>query len=349
MAPTNPSETPAKAGRAQRGFALVIVLWIFIVLFAVGAEFSGAMRQDVTATMNFAGETQSYYLATAAANRTFYNALIARDEASIDIPLEEQEEEPLIRVDGQWHREELWGAPVWVRITDESGKIPINLVTQGLLRQILGHLGLEFEKADEVTAGILDWRDEDDEVRVNGAETDYYLDQPRPYAAKNAKIDSLEELMLVKGVTWDMYHGATEDYPIGFKDIFTVFNPRPVLNVRSSPPEVLEALFGLDEEQLAQILEIRATGTGSLFGLLEPMLPDPSLADLLSDEPPNILMVNVQAKMPDSKVGAHIAAVIDLGESNEGVYILRWYDQLPVEDVDAGQMESNFEHQPEAA
>ncbi len=333
------SETPDQAQDRQRGFALLIVLWIFIVLFAVGAEFSGAMRQDVTATMNFAGETQSYYLATAAANRTFYRALIARDEASIDIPLEEQEEEPLIRVDGQWHREELWGAPVWVRITDESGKIPINMVTQGLLRQILGHLGLDFDQADEITAGILDWRDEDDEVRVNGAETDYYLDQPRPYAAKNAKLDSLEELLLVKGVSWDLYHGETEDFEIGLKHIFTVFNPRPVLNVRSSSPEVLRSLFGLDEEQLAQILEIRDSGAGSLFGLLEPMLPDPSLADLLSDEPPNILFVDVQGQMPNSPVAAHVAAVIDLGESNEGVYILRWYDQLPAADIDVGQQE----------
>ena len=323
----------------QNGFALLIVLWIFIILFAVGAEFSGAMRQDVTATMNFAGETQSYYLATAAANRTFYRALIARDEASIDIPLEELEEgeEPLIQVDGQWHREELWGAPVWVRITDESGKIPINLVTQGLLQQILANLGLDMEQSDEVTASILDWRDEDDEVRVNGAETDYYLDQPRPYAAKNAKLDSLEELMLVKGVSWDLYHGESEDFPIGLKQIFTVFNPRPVLNVRSSPPAVMQALFGLDEEQLAQIMEVRETGTGGLFGLLEPMLPDPSLGDLLSDEPPNMLFVEVQAQVPDSPVASHIAAVIDLGESNEGVYILRWLDHLPAADLDRGQ------------
>ncbi len=332
-------EPSAGTGRDQRGFALLIVLWIFIVLIAVGAEFSGAMRQDVTATMNFAGETQSYYLATAAANRTFYRALIARDEASIDIPLEEEEEEPLIRVDGQWHQQELWGAPVWVRISDESGKIPINLVTQGLLSQILSHLGLDIELAGEITAGILDWRDEDDEVRVNGAETEYYLGQARPYAAKNAPLDSLEELLLVKGVTWDLYHGESEDFPIGLKQIFTVFNPRPALNVRSSPPEVLRALFGLDEEQMTQVLESRATGAGSLFALLEPMLPDPSLADLLSDEPPNILLVDVQAKVPDSKVAAHIAAVIDLGESNEGVYILRWYDQLPVVDVDRGQLE----------
>lgn len=334
------SERTGRRALAERGFALLIVLWIFIVLFAVGAEFSGAMREDVAATMNFAGETQSYYLATAAANRAFYRALIARDEAMLDAPSAELEEgeEPLIRVDGQWHREDLWGAPVWVRVSDESGKIPINLVSEGLLRQILGHLGLEMDEADAITASILDWRDEDDEVRVNGAESDYYLDRPSPYLAKNARLDSLEELLLVKGVTHELYHGGTEGFPVGLKQIFTVFNPRPILNVRSSPPEVLKALFGLDDEQLAQLIELRTTGTGGLFGLIETMLPDPSLADLLSDEPPNILKVDVQAKMPDSPVAAHVAAVIDLGESNEGVYILRWFDQLPAADVDRGQI-----------
>lgn len=339
MKTSKTSDAAAERLGGQRGFALLIVLWIFIVLIAVGAEFSGAMRQDVTATMNFAGETQSYYLAAAAANRTFYRALIARDEATLDVPPEQLEDDqvPLIRVDGQWHREELWGAPVWVRISDESGKIPINLVTEGLLRQILGHLGLEMEQADEITASILDWRDEDDEERVNGAESDYYLDRPRPYLAKNARMDSLEELLLVKGVTHRLYHGGDEENPIGLKHVFTVFNPRPVLNVRSSPPDVLQALFGLDPEQLAQLMELRTTGTGGLFGLIETMLPDPSLADLLTDEPPNILKVEVQAQLPDSPVAAHLAAVIDLGESNEGVYILRWYDQLPAADVDRGQ------------
>ncbi len=70
------------------------------------------------------------------------------------------------------------------------------------------------------------------------------------------------------------------------------------------------------------------------------MLPDVGLADLLTDEAPNMLTVEVQAQMPDSPVAAHIGAVIDLGESNEGVYILRWFDQLPAADVgDAVPME----------
>jgi hypothetical protein len=116
------------------------------------------------------------------------------------------------------------------------------------------------------------------------------------------------------------------------KSVFSVFNRRPMINVRSAPPEVLRALFGLDEEQLAQLTEQRAQGLSSIFPVLEGMLADPVLAELLSDETPNLLVVDVQAQMPGSSVPARVAAVIDLGESNEGVYILRWYDQLPVVD-----------------
>ena len=35
----------------QRGFALLIVLWIFMVLFVLGAEFAVGMRQNAQATV----------------------------------------------------------------------------------------------------------------------------------------------------------------------------------------------------------------------------------------------------------------------------------------------------------
>ena len=95
------------------------------------------MRQDATATKNFADETQSYYLATAAANLTFYRAFLDRDrggqgqlvagQGQAGQPgLDQEDEGPLVHRDGQWHEVELWGAPVMVRVTDEGGKIPIN-------------------------------------------------------------------------------------------------------------------------------------------------------------------------------------------------------------------------------
>ena len=53
---------------------------------------------------------------------------------------------------------------------------------------------------EEAADSILDWIDEDDEARPNGAEVDYYSTLPMPYAPKNAPLETVDELLLVKGV-----------------------------------------------------------------------------------------------------------------------------------------------------
>jgi len=346
----------ARAGRLgeQGGFALVIVMWLFTVLFVLGAEFAGAMRQDATATKNFADETQSYYLATAAANLTFYRAFLDRDRGTrtelvaqgqagqpgLD---EEGDQGPLVHRDGQWHEVELWGAPVMVRVTDEGGKIPINFPAsaydtklQPLLVQVLGNMGVEVDTASAIADAVVDWQDSDDEHRVNGAESDYYLDLPKPYIAKNARLDSIEELLLVKGVTPELFYGGSEEYPVGLRDIFTVFNNTSEVNLRFATPEVKRALFGLDDEELAQIEQQVSEGQGSVLQVLEGRLPvQLQGGNLVSETDANsaILTVEAQAQLPSSRVKAHVGAVIDIEESNEGIVVFRWMDQMAVADT----------------
>lgn len=61
---------------------------------------------------------------------------------------------------------------------------------------------------EEVADSILDYLDDDDEPRAYGAESEYYLSLPSPYEPKNGPLDSVEELLLVKGVTPWMLFGA---------------------------------------------------------------------------------------------------------------------------------------------
>src|SRR5205807_2358577 len=61
---------------------------------------------------------------------------------------------------------------------------------------------------DDVANSILDWMDPDEEPRSNGAESDYYTTLPTPYNAKNGPLDSLEELLLVRGVTPELLFGT---------------------------------------------------------------------------------------------------------------------------------------------
>ncbi len=53
----------------------------------------------------------------------------------------------------------------------------------------------------EIADAILDWIDADDQVREFGAESEYYAQLDQPYAPANALPATLEELLFVKGVT----------------------------------------------------------------------------------------------------------------------------------------------------
>lgn len=61
---------------------------------------------------------------------------------------------------------------------------------------------------EDVADAILDWLDEDDETRDLGAEADYYSGLTPPYAPKNGPLETVEELLLVRGVTPALLFGA---------------------------------------------------------------------------------------------------------------------------------------------
>lgn len=66
--------------------------------------------------------------------------------------------------------------------------------------------GMTYELAD----AILDFIDPDDTPRTSGCESEYYTALSPAYPAKNSPLESLDELLLVRGVTSDLLYG--EDY-----------------------------------------------------------------------------------------------------------------------------------------
>jgi len=76
-------------------------------------------------------------------------------------------------------------------LTDESGKININIATQEVLAALPG-------MTPELVDALLDYRDQDSDTRDSGAEQDYYDQLPTPYKIRNGPFTTLEELLLVK-------------------------------------------------------------------------------------------------------------------------------------------------------
>ena len=79
-------------------------------------------------------------------------------------------------------------------ILDETSKLNINTATYDTLRALNG-------MTDQIAASIVDWRDTDSTVSENGAESADYNGLANPYNAKNADFESIDELLLIKGMT----------------------------------------------------------------------------------------------------------------------------------------------------
>jgi Type II secretion system (T2SS), protein K len=130
-------------------------------------------------------------------------------------------------------------------LIDESGKLNLNaflwldftggdLLAEGLLT-IPG-------MTQDVANSIVDYMDIDDEIRQQSAESEYYQTMTPPYRAKNTFLDSLEELLLVKGVTPDLLYGAdtnrngildADEDPngdLGWQQYLTVYSREQLLN-----------------------------------------------------------------------------------------------------------------------
>ncbi len=337
------------AGARQRGAALILVLWTFAVLTVLATEFARAMRDDALATRNFKQETSAHYTAIAAMNEVLL-ALMARRTAG-DIEERGVEDEELIDPvetlnygDGVWVQGRFAGIDYEVRAVDEAGKIGINAATEEVLDLVFQNLGYEGEVLETLTDSIIDWRDADDLHRVNGAEDQYYESLPRPYSCKDGAFDSIEELLLVRGVTEDIYYGA--DGVPGLADIFTVFNPVSSVNLKSATPAVMIAVAGIEEEEAQDLRQRRAQAGGEVPSELSTLFGGSGVGVSrgASRRSPTDMTVEARVRDEQGRIVSHIGAVMHVNAGGDGFYLLRWYDSLfSDEDDDARDPEGASE------
>jgi len=247
-----------------------MVLWVMAILSIVALEFSFAMRTEITITKNHTEDLQRYAMAEGGVQRAITELIYKHDPRTQQmkktlslegIPPEQQE----WVADGRSYTLPFDQGSCEIRIMSEAGKININMVSESFLRKVIGQLGLEGEARDVVVDSILDWRDPNDFYRANGAENDYYLSLKEPYYCKNGNLDSIEELLLIKGVTPDLYHGkkGTQEGEegatgrVGLKDIFSIYAPGEQVDINSATPLVMNMVLGIPREVSQQMVKAR--------------------------------------------------------------------------------------------
>ncbi|RJQ21556.1 MAG: hypothetical protein C4560_03630 [Nitrospiraceae bacterium] len=236
----------------NHGIALIMVLWVLAILTVIALSFSFAVRVDTHSTMAFKEEVENKFLAEAGAARGVTEIFYRNANKGQRVILEGME---TWRIDGKPYEVRTDAGYFTVSITDEAGKVDINMTPDIILRNLLGNLDLGPEHIDTIADSILDWKDPDELHRLHGAESDYYMSLPNPYGARNAPFETLEELLMVKGITPGILYGSRESR--GLIEFITVNSRADRINLNSAPKEVLISVPGITSEIADEIMTLR--------------------------------------------------------------------------------------------
>jgi general secretion pathway protein K len=236
--------------RGERGFALVLTLIITALLVALSAEFVSEVFVDTSARQNFVDGQQASVMASSGmeATKKLLQYKLPKDYSSLaDL---EQIAKFLSISDER--------GTLLVTIEDESGKINLNSAWgdngspispySDFATRLLRNAGISLDLLDT----LADWRDTNDTPHTAGAETPYYNTLKPPYAAKNSRLETVEELRLVKG-----FDSGTVDK---LRPFVTVYADCTKINVNTAPLEVIATLADDMTQNLAkQVVDYRRT------------------------------------------------------------------------------------------
>lgn len=217
---------------------------------AIVFSFSYTARTETFSALSFKQNSAHKFLSEAGFEHAVVELLYNMNNPGLE------DTEPL-RTDGTTYEYKTNGGSYSFSIMDESGKVDLNKAPEVLLRAMFSHFVSEDEDADGIVDSLLDWRDADDLYRLHGAEDDYYRSLPNPYEARNANFETVEELILVKGVTAELLYGGPERR--GIIDYLTVYAPSGKVNITSAPREVLLSVPGMTSDFADAIIASRAS------------------------------------------------------------------------------------------
>ncbi len=235
----------------KEGVALVLALLFVVLLTVIVVEYTYETHVDAAFVQGYRNQLEAHVAARSAV--AYGISLLASDVADVA-------QEGLGGGAEYDSLEDVWafGVPyqpindgvMQCRIEDEYGKLALNALLSPdgsdentvlieALRVLFELRGAEHDPVD----AILDWIDPYDETRPDGAGNELYQSLEIPYSSKNAPMDSVEELLLIEGVTPQVYFGDPELEQRPLNELLTVRgHPQGWVNVNTAPYEVLEAL-----------------------------------------------------------------------------------------------------------
>ncbi len=276
----NRAAHPSRA--ARDGAALVVALWVIGLLSLLVLSFIFDAHIQSRIISYYRKRTQAEYLARSGLEvarllmSRAAEAAAAADDDSIEPQLWHEAGRRLAQgLAVQGLERELGGGRLLVDIVPEPARRNVNRLTEEDWERLFELAGLPEEYWPTLIESFEDWLDSDDDPRLDGAETDdYYASLEQPYRCKNGPLDTVGELLLIRGFTRALLYGGpllAEDgrTPVrgrerdgeplmlaGIEDLLTTYGDGKV-NVNAASSRVLQTLPGVDDIVAGAIIEER--------------------------------------------------------------------------------------------
>lgn len=261
---------------SKRGAALIVVMWVLIIVAMIVSTFAFEMQLEARIISAQRKRFKADQLALAGVEMA--KAMLSfkeKDETKGPTGEKVLHEDPYLNeavkiVEGVPvnYSEALGDGMVNLHIDFEKGRRNIRTMTHDDWREIFDQANIPNNLWDSMLDCLDDWQDDDGDLhKLNGAESDDPFYRKRGYECKNALVDTVDELLLIKGWTQEILYGTPPgeetDKPVaGIAKQLTTWgdgkiNPnsasREVLNSLKISAGVidaiLEARLGLDGEE----------------------------------------------------------------------------------------------------
>lgn len=301
--------------RSQSGIALVIVMIVIISLSLLAGGFVLSMKVETKLARNTQADPEMDWLGRSGVELARY--VLAQSMNNPSEPYDALNQfwaggygaTNLFQADISLENVALGNGVIHVRITDQERKFNINMADEPILQQALIVVGVDASQFGTIIGSVQDWIDPDDDTHIGGTESNYYEGLNPPYSAKNGPLDDISELLMVNGITHEMYWGSTGGgyngraipsvmssrgmfdgpvYPVGLEQLFTALSDMR-LNINTASAYTLRLIPGMDENMANAVVSFR-NGPDGVPGTEDDM-PFRSVTDLgnVPGVPPELL------------------------------------------------------------
>lgn len=236
------SQPFSKNSNNRRGSALLTVLWLTAALSAIGLAVASNVRGETERAATNVDDAKAYFIARGAVERA-----ILRFNWGPDFHVWG---DPSMRL-------EFPAGEALVEFIPETSKLSLNGASPEELLRLLAALGVPEDRAIEAAAAIVDWRTYPTREKPSAFDS-FYLAQSPSFLPAHSSFRENEELLLVRGITPEIYYGASLDGTrAGLRDCVSVYSQGGAVDVNTARLETLMAL-GIGELDARTIVESRA-------------------------------------------------------------------------------------------